>query len=51
MKRKEKLIESLRLVIDALKNNTVYYDWSEQSSCNMGVVAQAILSVDVKELE
>lgn len=51
MKRKEKLIESLRLVIDALKNDTIHYDWREQSSCNMGVVAQAILNVDVKQLE
>lgn len=43
MNRKQKLIESLRLVIGALKNGTIHYDWKEQHSCNAGVVAQAVL--------
>jgi len=51
MKRKETLIGALRLAIDALQNGTIHYDWKEQCSCNMGVVAQAVLKVDVNELE
>lgn len=50
MNRKETLIEGLRTAIDALKNDTIHYDWDNQVSCNMGVVAQAILGVDTKEL-
>jgi hypothetical protein len=51
MKRKETLIGALRLAIDALQNGTIHYDWTEQCSCNMGLVAQAVLKVDVKELD
>lgn len=51
MKRKETLINALRLAIDALQNGTIHYDWTEQCSCNMGLVAQAVLNVDVKELD
>jgi hypothetical protein len=51
MKRKETLIGALRLAIDALQNGTIHYDWAEQCSCNMGVVAQAVLKVDVNELD
>lgn len=50
MKRKEKLIQALRVAIDALQNETIFYDWKTQDSCNMGVVAQAILNVDAQKL-
>ena len=49
--KKIHLVKSLKLVIDALKNDTVLYNWEEQSSCNAGVVSQAILGVSLKELE
>lgn len=45
MNRKEHLINSLRVVVDALKNDTIHYDWKEQHSCNAGVVAQACLGI------
>lgn len=51
MSRKETLINGLRTAIDALKNDTIHYNWDNQLSCNMGVVAQAILEVDAKVLE
>lgn len=51
MSRKETLINGLRNAIEALKNDTINYDWSNQSSCNMGVVAQAVLEISPKELE
>lgn len=40
--RKEKLIKALRVSINALKNDTILYDWHNQASCNCGIVAQAI---------
>lgn len=49
--KKQKLISSLKLAINALKNKTIHYDWKEQASCNCGVVAQAILGKDVNEIE
>lgn len=51
MSKKETLINGLRTAIDALKNDTIHYNWNNQLSCNMGVVAQAILEVDTKVLE
>lgn len=45
MNRKEHLINSLRVVVDVLKNDTIHYDWKEQHSCNVGVVAQACLGI------
>lgn len=50
MKRKEKLIQALRVAIDALQNETIFYNWQKQDSCNMGVVAQAILNVDAQAI-
>lgn len=49
--RKSKLIKSLKLAINALKNDTIFYDWHNQESCNCGVVAQAILGKDSDEIE
>lgn len=49
--RKTHLINSLKVAIDALKNDTIHYSWSEQKSCNAGVVSQAILGISAEELE
>lgn len=46
MNRKEKLINSLTVAVNALKNDIVHYNWSEQDSCNAGVVSQAVLGMD-----
>jgi hypothetical protein len=51
MNNKQKLIGALRTAIGALQNGTIHYDWVEQCSCNMGIVAQAVLNVDATELE
>jgi hypothetical protein len=51
MNRKDTLVKGLRTAIDALKNDTINYNWNEQCSCNMGVVAQAILELSFDELE
>lgn len=41
--KKQKLIKSLKLAINALKNDTIFYDWTRQESCNCGIVSQAVL--------
>lgn len=51
MTRKEHLIKSLETAIDALINDTVYYNWKDQCSCNAGIVSQAVLNIDKDELE
>lgn len=51
MNRKEKLIDSLRIAANALKNDTIYYDWNNQCSCNAGVISQAVLGITSDELE
>ena len=51
MNKKEHLINSLNTAINALKNDTVYYDWHNQNSCNAGIVSQAVLGVTREELD
>jgi hypothetical protein len=51
MNRKEKLINSLTIAVNALKNDIVFYDWTHQDSCNAGVVSQAVLGVNQEELK
>lgn len=55
--KKNKLIKTLNLVINSLKNDTIHYSWQTPSSCNCGIVAQAItgknsfeISEDFKEV-
>lgn len=48
--KKIKLIKGLNLAINALKNNTIHYEWTSQSSCNCGIVSQAILGKNKKEI-
>lgn len=50
MNKKEKLVDSLRIAIDALRNDTIHYNWNEQHSCNAGVVAQACLGLTRQEI-
>jgi hypothetical protein len=50
MEKKAHLIKSLELAIDALKNDTIAYNWLKTHSCNTGVVAQALLGVTREEL-
>jgi hypothetical protein len=50
MEKKAHLIKSLEIVIDSLKNDTIAYNWLKTHSCNMGVVAQALLGVTRQEL-
>jgi hypothetical protein len=51
MNKKEHLISSLRVAIDALQNDTIKYNWYEQCSCNAGVVSQAVLGISLDEFE
>jgi hypothetical protein len=51
MNKKEHLIKSLEIAIDALRNGTIHYDWKEQCSCNAGIVSQAVLGISGSELE
>lgn len=41
-----KLIDALKIVINALSKDIVDYDWYSQGSCNCGVIVQAMLDVD-----
>jgi hypothetical protein len=50
MEKKAHLIKSLEIAIDALKNDTIAYNWLKTHSCNTGVVAQALLGVTRQEL-
>jgi hypothetical protein len=49
--KKETLIRSLKKAVYSLKNNTIYYNWVEQHSCNAGVVAQAVLGKSWEEIK
>jgi hypothetical protein len=51
MNKKEHLIKSLSIAIEALENDTIYYDWCKQDSCNMGIVSQAVLGISVNDLK
>ena len=48
--KKNKLIKSIKIAITALESDTVLYNWTEQNSCNCGVIAQVLLGVDKNEL-
>lgn len=50
MNKRENLINSLKIAINALRNDIIHYDWSKQSSCNAGIVSQAVLGVSVDEM-
>jgi len=51
MEKKENLINGLRRAITALKNDTIHYKWTNQESCNCGIVAQAILEKSSEEIK
>lgn len=50
MNKKEHLINSLRVAVNALKNDIVLYDWNKQKSCNAGIVSQAVLGLTSDEV-
>lgn len=47
---KTKLISALKVAINALETGTVHYNWEKASSCNCGVVSQAVLDLSKQEL-
>ncbi len=51
MGNKQKLINSLHTAIKALEEETIFYDWTVQESCNCGVVAQAALGKHRDEIK
>lgn len=51
MNKKIHLIESLKIAIHSLESDVIKYKWSEQSSCNAGVVSQAVLGLSKDEIE
>jgi len=48
--QRQHLIDSLKIVHNALKNDAINYNWTKQCSCNCGIVAQAILGKNQTEL-
>jgi hypothetical protein len=48
--KKEKLITAISRAVHSLKTDIVQYDWRSHSQCNCGIVTQAILGIDSKEL-
>ena len=48
---KTDLIVGLKKAIYALQKNTVFYDWSNQASCNCGIVAQALTNLSPQEVD
>jgi len=51
MNRKEKLIDALRVAAAAVKYNKTHYNWSSTSSCNCGLVIQALTGKNVNEVD
>ena len=41
--KREKLVNALTLVINAIEQKTVVHNWQEPGQCNMGLVAQVLL--------
>lgn len=50
MEKKQHLINSLKIAINALRNDIIHYDWANQSSCNAGIVSQAVLGKNSEEI-
>ena len=48
--KKEHLIKSLKIVISALRNDTILYEWTSPESCNCGIVSQAVLETNSENL-
>lgn len=48
--RRKLLINSLSDCVYALQNNTIFYKWDHQSSCNCGIVVQSILDKNKDEV-
>lgn len=51
MDKKITLKEALKVVVHALENDTIKYDWHQISHCNCGLVAQAITGTDLESLD
>ncbi len=51
MEKKQNLIKALKVAINALTNGTIFYNWVNPTSCNCGIVAQAVLGVSPIELK
>jgi hypothetical protein len=47
----QNLINSLKKAVKALKEDSVYYNWSNQCHCNAGIVCQAALGINAEQLE
>lgn len=45
-----KLINALKIAVNALKNDTVFYSWNKHASCNCGIVSQAVLGLTSEDL-
>lgn len=50
MNKKQNLINALNKVVDALKTDSVLYKWTQPSSCNCGLVVQALLGKNEHEI-
>jgi hypothetical protein len=48
---RQKLITAIDIVIRNIENDTIKYDWDEYGSCNMGLVAQALLGKTADSLD
>lgn len=48
---KNNLKENLKIALEALENDTVNYQWDRQSSCNCGVVIQAMCGITEGKLQ
>ena len=46
-----KTIQALKRVVEALEKDTVEYDWNKPNMCNCGLIAQAALSLNPKDLD
>jgi hypothetical protein len=51
MSKKHRLLEAIKVVANALKNDTAHYDWTKANACNCGLIAQALLGINEHELQ
>lgn len=50
-KKENRLLPSLKIVVNSLEKDIVHYDWHQQQSCNCGLVVQAVLNATPNEVQ
>lgn len=49
--KKTKLIQGFRLILLALENKTIEYNWGRYENCNCGIVTQGLLNMSPDDIQ